>query len=447
MNWIKCNKLFLSFFFFSLTYSLTFKLFIHSGFGLSLHQLRSFTNPDSTGFHESAISLTERIKLNGWSEWRFLPDGNLMVGLSSALYAIAGPNPEWLLIVNAAIHAAAGLILFWILSTLFDFLPSLIGSLLFVINPTALEWNANLLRDGPFILGNYLLLWAGIRNLERSVHSFPKSWLEATCGILGLLLISTTRPYWIYFASGLCLLMAIASAAYNSHRQGESLLVKPMEKKRAFLLSLAIFAFSLWLVFFLQNKNFAGIENPGTATTEESAKEKPGPHGWRSTPWLPCSIDALAHAISVRRDGMLAKPGNSGIFMDTRFNSALEIAQFLPQALLVGVLSPFPDLWQGQGSSQVYGVARKVLGAVTFLGWICLSGIILGVVQKRRLFPWWLLLLAGGAGCTIFGLIFTNVGTLVRVRYGFYMLLVALGTACWVEFLQSRVTTTTRLSG
>jgi hypothetical protein len=78
-------------------------------------------------------------------------------------------------------------------------------------------------------------------------------------------------------------------------------------------------------------------------------------------------------------------------------------------------------------------MARKVVGGVALFFYVCLIGLGMGLWQLRRNMLLWVMIGVCLFGILIYALTYPNIGTLMRYRYGFYMLLVSFGLASWCE--------------
>jgi hypothetical protein len=99
---------------------------------------------------------------------------------------------------------------------------------------------------------------------------------------------------------------------------------------------------------------------------------------------------------------------------------------YLPRAAEIGLWAPFPRTWIGAGKS-VGRAGRLLSGAETLLMYLCELLALLGVWRAPRRLPGWLLLLITTFGVSALGLVVSNIGTLYRFRYLFWMLLIILG--------------------
>src|SRR5688572_23047400 len=80
----------------------------HSGNGL-------IKKMDGYIFHRAALSLSESIKLQGWSVWEPTPKGQFVSGIAAICYTLIYPKPWSVLPVNAVFNACACLCLYFLM--------------------------------------------------------------------------------------------------------------------------------------------------------------------------------------------------------------------------------------------------------------------------------------------------------------------------------------------
>lgn len=154
--------------------------------------------PDSTGFNMIAKAKSAEILEKGWDAWELRPQEYSPAGIASIFYSLWIPKPYSLLPFNALIHALSGCVIFWVLRHFFSLGPAILGAVLFVLNPTSLEWVAQIHRDGIFVLGNLLVLvclmqlWQGLKSNELNANTRGLLY-----GVLGSALVWVARPYWV----------------------------------------------------------------------------------------------------------------------------------------------------------------------------------------------------------------------------------------------------------
>jgi 4-amino-4-deoxy-L-arabinose transferase-like glycosyltransferase len=115
----------------------------------------------------------------------------------------------------------------------------------------------------------------------------------------------------------------------------------------------------------------------------------------------------------------------SAIDRNVEFENWKSLILYLPRAFVIGFFAPFPDTWIGTGQS-VGGAGRVLAGAETLTMYLCELLVLVGIWRRPRCLPSWLLLLIAAFGMTVLGLVVSNVGTLYRFRYLFWILLIIL---------------------
>jgi len=423
---------------------------------------------DSTGFNQIAKTKSAEIQEKGWGAWELRPQAQSPAGIASIFYVFLVPKPYSMLPFNALVHALTGCLVLWLLLHIFSWKPALFGSILFVVNPAALQWVAQIHRDGIFILGNILVLvclvqfWSGLRssNMRTMMWGFIG-------GGTGTVLAWVARPYFVqillvFVVLGL-LLISLTCLTTRVARSG-------IKHHIGFLTFLALCLLLLqgWLVKYhsaelvelppvaaetsreaaeptrktaeppreTAESTRKAAESPREASESLVAPVEKGEAGtklWIRTEWLPTLIEQKLYHLSVARRGAISTGGHTVVDGDIPLNSAPAFVTYFPRALQLGLLSPLPELWWGEASTPVMTLARKVVGVTTLFFYFCLVGLLFGMVAHRKNQVASLIFIFSFLGILIFTYTYPNIGTLLRFRYGFYMLLIAFGAANIVE--------------
>jgi Dolichyl-phosphate-mannose-protein mannosyltransferase len=118
-------------------------------------------------------------------------------------------------------------------------------------------------------------------------------------------------------------------------------------------------------------------------------------------------------------------PRESNIDAELYFRDTADIVRYLPRATLIGLFAPFPPMWLTSGTS---GRAAHLLsGAETLLFYLIVLAAGACVYVERRNFCTWFLLTVALANIIALALVVTNIGTLLRLRYVFWMLIIIIG--------------------
>lgn len=392
---------------------------------------------DSVGFNQIAKAKAREIAELGWQAWELRPQGQFPAGVASAFYVLWTPMPYSLLPFNALVHALSACLVFWLLRGWFAPLPAIIGSVVFAVNPSAMEWVAQIHRDGVFILGNLLVLVALMqfrRGLSsEGIREFVWGCIWAGCGT-GLVWMA--RSYWVQvlFVAmiGAALLLAAYAVYRRSIRNGVVLLTAIG----------VVLIMQGWLIAFhtsiepLPELPVAKKPNVETYVPELKSEtamratvDVDGTLFWYRTGWLPESIERKFNRIATGRQGAIRLGGNTMVDANVLFNSAEDVLAYTPRALQLGILSPMPELWLGKGSTSAMTLARKVMGFATCIFYVCLAGFCTVLVRRRRDLGIWIVLQFCLLGILVYAVTYPNIGALMRFRYGFYMVLIAFGAS------------------
>ena len=194
----------MAFFVYSLCVSAVIQLYVVPQVFPQFNRGDGLIVPDSTGFHEIAKAKSMEISEKGWGAWELRPHRYSPAGIASIFYTVWVPKPYSLLPFNALVHALSGLLVVGILRYFFSWQSAIFGSSLFVINPSALEWVAQIHKDGVFILGNLMVLIClmqmgeGLKRSKAGTIAWGFLW-----GLLGTCVSWVGRPQWaqVLFAS------------------------------------------------------------------------------------------------------------------------------------------------------------------------------------------------------------------------------------------------------
>jgi hypothetical protein len=141
----------------------------------------------------------------------------------------------------------------------------------------------------------------------------------------------------------------------------------------------------------------------------------------RATERIAADLSQTRHRFNVG-----APESGSSIDREVEFKDSKDLVLYLPRAVEIGFWSPFPNTWLGAGA-RVGSAGRLLSGAETLVIYLCQLLALVGIWRDPRSLSSWLLLLIVIFGVTALGLVVSNVGTLYRFRYLFWMLLIILG--------------------
>lgn len=160
-----------------------------------------------------------------------------------------------------------------------------------------------------------------------------------------------------------------------------------------------------------------------------------------TAPSAPSYLERAVATLNAARVGFARSAPHAGtdIDMDVRFGSLAVVVSYVPRALQVGLLAPFPSMWVSDGVSPGSGVMRFISGMEMAVSYVLLIGVGLLLYGLKDDRPAILVaILMAMVMILVLALVVCDVGTLYRMRYGSWQLLNGLGVLGWGLMLQAR---------
>lgn len=395
----------------------------------SAHHGQGLVEGDSTYFHAVAVELAGRIHQYGWSEWRVYPalgaTGN--VALLGALYALFGADPSLMVPVNAAIHALTGTLLFLLGRMLWSGrtgrLAGMIAGSLYIVFPSALNWYGQIHKDGFAIAGTMLILTAWVA-AEAGRQGRWQFLATIAMVLAGVALIVFVRPYHLMLVLGGVVLMLIFKLASVWKYYGAS------EHRRALPLQLVL-GVLVGATVYMAPRTGADEQNYARWTAEKSSQWM-----WQPTPWIPQSIERYAEVLARTRAGLIEEglriQAGSLYDIDSLPATTPQMVAYAPRALQIALFAPFPTLW-----FEKISVTRLVAVGEMAIWYLIAPGLLLALWFARSRGVLTVVVFAL-ALLTVSGFTNANIGTLYRIRYLYLFLLMLVGLAGWLGFMERR---------
>ena len=404
----------------------------HAGHGL-------LAGGDTVGYHAIASLLAEGIERTGWSAWLLAPDGQPAAGLAALFYVLLAPEPWSVIPVNATLQATGGIIVLQLLRQLgATYKIAAASAALWVCFPSSLQWVSQIQKDGYYFAGmlGVLLGWTLLLRWTRR-ESHPAKFILAI-GILatGVVLVGAARVYGLQIIQTLAVGLAIVAvpALVFCAWHGKTLPARSA-------VVMAVLALTPVLVNPNQLDSRTNAELPRgdrnftfDGRTEYAIKPNDFVRKhWVRTDFLPAAIDRTSMRMIVTRMGYVGEPYSSAgsmIDLNVRILNATEFIAYLPRALQIAFLAPFPSHWIAPGVTPGSNIMRKVAGLEMLLLYpMLLAGLPLAAWRWRRNYEFWLITAFCGSILIAYTYATPNLGSLYRLRYGFLMTFAAIGFA------------------
>lgn len=352
------------------------------------------------------------------------------VSLLAALYVLFGDHPLVILPVNAALHAASGLLLFLMSRLLWPgrvgVYSGVIAASLFVVFPSALNWYAQIHKDGFAILGMLLALHSWLR-AGNGGSGTVQSLVHVVLGTLaGVILIVFVRPYslkLLILSGTIISVMILLHLLFTRKRRTAVYLGACFG---VFLVMLAVVSYHMPGIMALQRKDVMV-----RVFSQEGIEWK-----WQGSSILPGIIDrlfedtAFARVLDIYHSRQVK--AHSVIDENIRPDRLSAFAAYTPRATLIAIFAPFPSTWFANAS-----VIHIVSIGETAVWYILMPGIFLTFRYRRSLLLSFVVI-NSIVVLAVLGFTHPNIGTLYRFRYPYIFLLMLVGTMGWIELIRRK---------
>ena len=397
---------------------------LHAGHGL-------MKGGDPVWYHSEAVQLASLMQ-QGWQVWELRPQGNAPIGITAAAYFLVGIREPWVVMpINAALFALAAVSLYGIFTSFASKSLAFVATLPFVLFPSAALIYGQIHKDVFSIAGTLVIVFVWVRFVQRVESGWRSVLGRVVLTALGCLLVWVVRPYLVQPLMAASVLGVLLLGIMTGRGRGVAWWV-------GVLLCLLVQA------GYTQQPSSSVVPTAvpvvraaptaGTAGTAGTARTAP------IKPSTPTYLDRVVSKIDSTRVGFVGSSyAGSNIDTDVRFNSLADLVSYVPRALQVGLLAPFPAMWVGNGVYPGSGVMRFISGAEMAGSYVLLIGVGLLLYRLQVNRPALLVaILMTLVLILVLGLVVGNVGTLYRMRYGSWQLLNGLGVLGWGLMLQVR---------
>jgi hypothetical protein len=397
---------------------------------------------DAYVYRREAMALVETLTQKGVSAW-LTASPAFHVKLYSLSFAIFGPLLGYNNLSVEPLNLIYFLLILYLIIQLgqevFDRRVGFLAAALIALWPSFLIITTQLLRDPLFIVALLTLVLMSVRCLTRD-HSRRSGLITgAIGGMAGCLLWIVRRPMW-----EVVLFIILFGIGF--------LVVRQLREKRVLAWNMAGVALLLIAVIGVPQvlPMPRNPPSPSAQTLPDAMPQEQSPPAseeavTRPVPPLPTEQPQTPMAYLAARIRRLRQRfifaydnANSGSNLDTDVDltSMTDVIRYLPRAAVIGFLAPFPNMWFAP-VGQAARMTRMVAGFETLGMYVIEVLALLALWFKRRHLAAWLLFLAAATGVMALGLVVVNIGTLYRMRYGFWMLVIIVGMAGALQALST----------
>jgi hypothetical protein len=288
--------------------------------------------------------------------------------------------------------------------------------------PSLLLHTTQFLKDPLFIAGALLLVFLVLTWLTRNYDRAAAARAAAVmlCAIVLLLLIRSKFAIVVVAIAGFGLLLLIVTMAAERRMRVWNLVCAIAT------LMIGVLMLGASMRGMSRTKQFPAVVR-GESKTAQSGVNVPTVITWRERGGF---VDEAAVALGSKREqfNLSNQLGASGIDDAVEIRSTSDVMRYLPRAAAIGLWAPFPRMWLQRG--RAVGSGGRLVSAAETLAMYAFELLALcAVVIPPRRVPAALLLLVATFGVTMLALVVSNVGTLYRFRYSFWIVFIAGGIA------------------
>lgn len=391
---------------------------------------------DSVSYLEKCQELSARIH-NGDFSFFFTNDYDVHLKIYTLSYFvfsnIFGNSIFCFELINVVLFLTLLLLVYKIGELCFSPKVGFWSALVINFSPTFLVHSVQPLRDPLYIClfcaSIYYLLTISYKNLN--INQFLKLLVSLYIIILFLWMIRD-NAFPVFLAISLVGFILFLIGKWGTHKS---------HLPQISLYGVFIFSIMLMPTFFssLQPKPFwSGVVSKEKKEKSQNFSQKQLEKG------VPNSVrylNGIRRGVNYQNE---TEDGSSAMDRNVVFESWGEVILYSPKAVLIGIFSPFPNMWFEDG--KMFGRVGRLVAAFEVLIIYILSAFsLLTFYYQRKNFGFWLIGLTVLIGCGALGFVVTNIGTLYRMRYVFWFLLVILGINGIVALISFRQLKNTNL--
>ena len=384
-----------------------FRLFDQNGFSTTIIL-------DNADYVPEVLALTEMLIEKGFGAWFFAPFHHHLKPYSLAFAALQpwlGPTVLCAEPINLVYYIAILWLTFALGKEIFDRSVGIAAASAVALWPSFLLHTTQLLKDPLFISALLVLLLVMTYWMTRA-FSLPEGLKMGFAGGAAICVIGWTKhALW-----GPIILALIAV--------GAGLLLARQAREKRFLrgnvVSVILVLSALGAVFLSTRESFQAVPRLQDTVQRDGS----------IYPSLTERANSAAMRISELRQEFVRLHTNTGTVKDAgsnidtavEFNSVIDVVRYLPRAMMIGFLAPFPNQWFVEGKVGLAG--RLMSGLEMSVMYLVEILVLVELWRSRSRFSVWLLFGVAAVGVTSLALAVINVGALYRMRYGFFILLV-----------------------
>jgi hypothetical protein len=375
---------------------------------------------DSCLYHQVAVNQSNMIFERGWKYYTLKPENQVMGGIATIFYTVISPHPWSLIPLNSALYAFSVVLLTLIVDRFFNnWLLSTVSVLPFWLFPTATLLYAQINKDALFVPGVLCLLFSWVIVFESQKHSrtiAAQISIFLLLNTIGLFLSCVVRPYFfeiymvLYLIIGIFILMLKMYARFKEGKTGDNYLY-----------------FTIIITYVILS--FIPIESTKISSFHKISSFQNKKDDWNWNERIPDFIEYQIIGLIKARNGFYSSYNHAGSNFDedVHIDNIVTFTRYIPRAVIMAFLSPFPNFWIKEAKSEGGGVMRFVCAIEMSIVYLMLIFLPVSIYFWRQKPILWIVFIFCFFLITVFTIAIPNLGALYRIRYSFLMPFVVIG--------------------
>jgi len=382
---------------------------------------------DSRFYRIEASEMASHLFLRHFNEW-WAFNAQPHVKLYSLSFAIFGPLLGFNILsaepLNLALYLLVVVLVYWVARELFESNTGLLAAAVVTFWPSLLLHTTQMLRDPLFICSLLLLVLFLIIGVNRNLSLLQGVFVAVGAVIACVLLWLFRGDMW-----ELVFLIVVLGVLMSAASQLRARRFLPGNVLAALLLLLLSLAIPRVIPTYRQLDSSLALTKGINASRTVPPPRLPGAVFGQAEATSNTGLTKLAQRLGLLRHKFIINYplAGSNIDTDVELTGIRAIARYFPRALEIGLFSPFPNMWFIRGE-QVGLLGRLLSGLETLCMYAMMGLALIALVLNRHKLSVWLVFAIVLLGCTALGYVVVNISTLYRMRYGFWILLIILGS-------------------
>lgn len=363
---------------------------------------------DSVAYRDEALKMAGLLregKLRDWANYR-APLATFHARIYSISYAlfgrVLGEGVLGVEPINLLYYLSMLVLTYFVGAVAFSKSVGRLAAVVVALWPSLLIFTTQLLRDPLFICAFLLLLLILMICIKQPL-SFKQAVIFAASGMASVFLIILVRStMWEVVVATVLLAALLCGAAQISTRK--------FDVRRTMAMLLICFAVLTFPKIMSVRRVTDRAQRP---TTVKSFEELPA----ASAPWTKAS-----RQIGWARHLFITRYADAGSNLDTDVNiqNFRDFILYLPRAVQIGFLAPFPSMWFTKGA-EVGLTGRLVIGAEMLVLYLIMVLASVALIHERRRLLTWFLFASAALGCLALAYVVVNASALYRLRYPYFI--------------------------